>query len=357
MCYNLSRYCEQVRPWIGSRRTETAVSSHPAPSFRIVAALGLPLALLVPPNASVAAATGAPPPTCAVRQATDNVAAVGTAMISWLTDQVGFVAPVGSTCPGSAPVDVSQVPIIAVDDLRAVLVPQYIAAVPALDPWGNPYEYRLDVRNPLSLDVMAVRTAGADGAFEGDVYDDGTTAGPDDDQVWYNGWFVRRPPRLDPVSRQLITLATVQNLGVALFSWLTDQVGVRGPEVERALSGASVDLSQITPRTQAEIAALLVPQYIRCVPALDGWGNPYDYRLNDDLLGSPVMAIRSAGSDGTVEGDAYPLGTFSADDLFRDIVWSDGVLYQGPTGPRHLIFSDDFETGGLFGTWSCGPGF
>jgi hypothetical protein len=280
------------------------------------------------------------------------------AMVAWVSDQVGRLDPRVGSCPGSPPVDVSLVPVIDLADLVGLLVPDYLPAVPADDPWGDPYEYRLDVDRPFGPDGIAVRTAGAGGSFEGDVYPFGTTGGPDDDLVWHNFSFVRRPPRLDPVSRQLMTVAEVRDVGIALMSWLTDQTGIRGPDGAPVSPLGSVDLSLITPRSQAYIASLLVPTYIGCVPDVDGWGELYDYRLDDDLMTEPVMAIRSLGADAAGEGDVYPFTSFPPDDFHRDIVWSDGLFYQAPApGPHTTIYADGFESGGLWGTWSCGPGF
>lgn len=331
-----------------------------APVSYAALATAFTFVLCLPPTALPASA--GEPATCAVEEAAADVAAVGAAITAWVSDQVGFAFPLLGSCPGSPPADVSQLPIITRADLADILVPDYLPAVPANDPWGNPYEYRFDVNLPPGFGLASIRTAGADGSFEGDVYSDGTTGGPDEDLVWMSFRFVRRPPRLDPVSQQLLTVAEVRDLGIALLSWLSDQVGVRGPggAAEAAAPAAlgSVDLSLVTPRTQAYIASLLVPTYIDCVPDVDGWGNLYDYRLNDDLLGDPVMAIRSLGADATAEGDVYPFELFPPDDFHRDVVWSDGLFFQAPAaGPRTLIYSDGFEAGSLWGFWSCGPGF
>lgn len=304
-------------------------------------------------------------PPCATSRAEAEIQTVGEAMLAWLIDIVSGLSEGASTlepiCPGASPVDLTLVPSISVEDLRALLVPDYIAAVPALDPWGHPYEFRLNVANPLSAHAIALRSPGADGVFETDNYDFGFTSGPDDDLVLYNISRVRMPPRLDPVGRQWTTNEQIDRLGWALLSWYTDHVSARADAASRARIQPSdpltVDLGLITPISNAAMTALLAPLYTPCVPEHDAWGQPYDLRLNGDLLNSPVMAIRSAGADGTVEGDIYVGNQFPGDDFARDIVWSDGLFFQAPGASHATIFRDDFESGALWGYWSCGPDF
>ncbi len=299
---------------------------------------------------------------CATSRAVEEIDTVAAAMYAWLLDVTGGLASAtpaasiaGAVCPGSPPVDLTQVPVIALADLRALLVPLYIAAIPAKDPWKHPYEYRLNVADPLSAHFIALRSAGADGLFEGTTYDVGTTSGPKGDLVFYNTTRVRQPPRLDPVARQLVTVEEVHRLGDAMLSWFIDTISGEPPSTPAG--GPTVDLSLIAPISPTDLAALLTPFYTLCVPELDGWGNPYDLRLNDNLLGSPVMSIRSAGSDGTVEGNLYDIETFPADDLTRDLVWADGTIFREPTTARTHLFTDGFESATLWGTWSCGPEF
>ncbi|MEO8195619.1 MAG: hypothetical protein ABI689_02740 [Thermoanaerobaculia bacterium] len=299
---------------------------------------------------------------CATSRAQADLEQVHAAMYAWYLDIVSGIATTERKasdgiplCPGSPPVDVTQVPPISVEDLRVLLVPQYISAIPAFDPWEHPYEYRLNLPNLLGFSVIALRSAGADGLFEGSTYEVGTTNGPSDDLLIYNTTQVRQPPRLDPVSRQEVTVERIDQLGAALLSYWTDVISgaQRTPD-----GGPSVDLSLITPISAADLAAiLLTPFYTLCVPAEDGWGHLLDLRMNDNPLVVPFMSIRSPGRDGITEGDIYDQETFPADNLDRDLVWSDGTTYQAPSPTRAEVFTDDFETATLWGTWSCGPGF
>ncbi len=295
---------------------------------------------------------------CATSRAQQSIDTVAAAMISWLTDVISGVADApalgSSTCASIGPVDIALVPAIPVADLRALLVPFYIASIPANDPWGTPYDYRLNVANPLSLHAIALRSAGSDHLFEGATYEVGETDGPAGDLVHYNGDRVRRLPRLDPVARQQVTVARLQNLGAAMLSWVTDNVLI---EPGRPAGGPTVDLTLITPIAVPDLALLLTPFYTLCVPERDGWGHSLDLRLNDDLLGTPVMSIRSSGSDGVDEGDLYDTELFVPEDFARDLVWSDGFFFQSPSPTRTQIFTDSFESATLWGTWTCGPGF
>ena len=89
----------------------------------------------------------------------------------------------------------------------------------------------------------------------------------------------------------------MRNIGTALFSWLTDQVGA-------ASAGGTVDLSLYTgaANTNILVAAQLVSQYVQDVPSIDGWKGTYFYRLDTvNPLAARVMAWRAAQTDGVAE--------------------------------------------------------
>lgn len=115
---------------------------------------------------------------------------IGTAMMSWLTDQAGAAAAAGQ--------DVTGVPVITADDLEDELIPQYIQNFTHRDSWGHPFDFRLSVDDPNQLQVMAIRSTGRDGVFEGDDYTTGAFEPTDYDQdlVWMDGGFVRWPQKL-----------------------------------------------------------------------------------------------------------------------------------------------------------------
>jgi type II secretion system protein G len=116
----------------------------------------------------------------------------GTAMFSWLTDQVGAAAAggTGTVVLGSYASTTETV-------LDTLLVPQYMQDVPALDGWKNGFGYYLNITNPLAQQVMAIRSLGRDktsGATDYTV----TSFEPtdyDQDIVWADGFFVRWPQK------------------------------------------------------------------------------------------------------------------------------------------------------------------
>ncbi|HZF12079.1 MAG TPA: prepilin-type N-terminal cleavage/methylation domain-containing protein [Thermoanaerobaculia bacterium] len=117
----------------------------------------------------------------------------GTALFSWLTDQVGAAA----AGEASTTVDLRDYHSIDHADLVTILVPQYLHEVPDLDGWENRYEYALNVANPLGPQVMAIRSPGRDGLADADVYTV-TSFDPSDydqDILWADGFFVRWPQR------------------------------------------------------------------------------------------------------------------------------------------------------------------
>jgi len=128
-------------------------------------------------------------------------------------------------------------------------------------------------------------------------------------------------------SAQRATVAAIRNVGTAMFSWVTDQVGAA------AAGQQPIDLARFPPVSSfAALKELLVPKYIQELPERDGWGHPYEYRLDvkNPTAGKFVMCIRSAGRDGKFSGPSYAVEAFPRDDYDRDIVWADGYFVQWP---------------------------
>lgn len=122
---------------------------------------------------------------------------IGTAMLSWLTDEVGAAAA-GQTTTVVTMTDYGS----SFDDtvLSTVLVPEYLQEVPKLDGWKRPYEFYLRFDNPTAPQVMAIRSPGRDGVDDSATYSV-TAFDPTDydrDIVWADGFFVRWPQKLTP---------------------------------------------------------------------------------------------------------------------------------------------------------------
>ena len=169
-----------------------------------------PLAVVLLTAASLAPlpATAAEPPQDHLeqRQTIAQIRNVGTAMFSWLTDQIAEKEqkqpnPAGKSKgkPEANPVqvDLATIPSISVADLTKILVPKYIDAIPVNDGWGHPMEYYLETKDLYSEHIMGLRSAGADGVFADKSYPIGAF-NPDDptaDVVWMDGYFARWPER------------------------------------------------------------------------------------------------------------------------------------------------------------------
>lgn len=122
-----------------------------------------------------------------------DIKIMGTAMMSWLTDQGG-----GAAAAGQNTVDISAIPAITAAGLLDLLVPQYVQEVPERDAWHEPYDFRLNVEDPHGQYVLAARSLGRDRLAEGDEYEAGAFDPTDYDRdlVWVDGGFVRWPERL-----------------------------------------------------------------------------------------------------------------------------------------------------------------
>jgi hypothetical protein len=144
------------------------------------------------------------------KQTLADIRTLGTALFSWLTDQVEATvaeqqaegAAAGEPPPrGTADetkqksIDIQDYPLVSRDDLEEYLVPKYLAAIPETDAWGNPYEVRLNTDNLMAKAVMSIRSPGRKGYYAGDVYKIEGFDPKDFDQdiVWADGFFVRWP--------------------------------------------------------------------------------------------------------------------------------------------------------------------
>jgi prepilin-type N-terminal cleavage/methylation domain-containing protein len=117
----------------------------------------------------------------------------GTAMFSWLSDEVGAAAA-GAAITS---VDIGQYKAIDLPTLRDLLTPQYIETIQKLDGWKTDYQYFLDPTNPLNQQVMAIGSGGRDRSTVSGSY---SVAGfdptdYDQDIVWADGFFVRWPQK------------------------------------------------------------------------------------------------------------------------------------------------------------------
>lgn len=117
----------------------------------------------------------------------------GTAMFSWLSDQVGAAA-----AGQQATIDLGVYKSISMTGLRTALVPQYIEDIPARDGWRVNYKYWLNVTSAAqSQQVMAIGSGGRDRNDVSGQYPAGFFDPTDYDQdiIWADGFFVRWPQK------------------------------------------------------------------------------------------------------------------------------------------------------------------
>jgi hypothetical protein len=132
------------------------------------------------------------------------------------------------------------------------------------------------------------------------------------------------------------TVSDVRNVGTAMWHWYKEEVEAkRSPEAHKQAqqeSGAKeVDLQRVPVISRQDLAAILVPRYLAAIPAADGWGHPYEFRLNTkDPNAIVVMALRSAGRDGKFSGTRYEVKSFEPTDFDQDIPWMDGYFVRWP---------------------------
>jgi hypothetical protein len=83
-----------------------------------------------------------------------------------------------------------------------------------------------------------------------------------------------------------------------------------------------------------QLDSMLSPTYIKRMPLEDGWGNPFEFRIDAPIggvVGAQRYEIRSNGHDGKRDGQSYTAGT-TTDNYDCDIVYSNGTFIQWPRG-------------------------
>lgn len=134
------------------------------------------------------------------------------------------------------------------------------------------------------------------------------------------------------------SLRTMNNMriaGSAMSSWQGLQYvtqRLRPASTEQPLDSNSFSLVHRKPIAFSELQNLLGPKHLESISSTDGWGNDLEFYLEQEVLDAVI--IRSPGSDGRFQSDAYEWGTFSSDRHEEDIVWVDGVFYRRPQQMR-----------------------
>jgi hypothetical protein len=135
---------------------------------------------------------------------------------------------------------------------------------------------------------------------------------------------------------QKSTIVDIRNVGTAMWNWYKTEVAPRrSPEshkqAEQESQTKEVDFQRVPAISREDLAAILVPKYIAAIPEADGWGHPYEFRLNTrDANALVVMAVRSAGKDGQFSGSHYSVDRFEPSDSDQDIAWIDGYFARWP---------------------------
>ena len=132
-------------------------------------------------------------------------------------------------------------------------------------------------------------------------------------------------------AKQKRTVGNIRNVGIAWFSWLTDNASAA------SAGAATFDFEALDPISAEELRTTLFPavgiRYSSDIPDRDGWGHPLEYAWRD-AADSFSIGIRSLGRGNAVgpETNPYPIQGFVATDYNQDIVWADGFFVHYPTG-------------------------
>jgi type II secretion system protein G len=125
-------------------------------------------------------------------------------------------------------------------------------------------------------------------------------------------------------SKQKRTMADLRTIATAWEARATD--------TNKYSAAGAVSLPGTT-IANTDMSGILAPTYIKVLPPLDGWGNPWEYRADQALsatgTAAQAYAILSYGRDGKPEGtrNGGPTTNFDC-----DIIYSGGGFLQYPEG-------------------------
>jgi len=138
------------------------------------------------------------------------------------------------------------------------------------------------------------------------------------------------------LTKQKQTIVDVRSVGTAMYTWYKDEVEPKRSEAthkkaEAESESESIDVTVVPAISPENLEKVLVPKYIERIPRQDGWGNPYEFRLNTtDPNAVHVMGVRSTGRDGQFSGNVYKVGNFLPPEYDQDVVWMDGYFLRWP---------------------------
>jgi hypothetical protein len=119
-----------------------------------------------------------------------------------------------------------------------------------------------------------------------------------------------------------VVVKTMTNMRSIATAWEARATDFRSYQID-GVSDSTVSIDQV--------ASALSPTYIREVPPVDAWGNPFLLRVSE---GGQSYSIQSGGPNQTSSGGGAP----DADDL----VYSMGRFTQAPVSGRPVISGDPF---------------
>ncbi len=124
-------------------------------------------------------------------------------------------------------------------------------------------------------------------------------------------------------AKQKRTMANIKTISNAWEARESDYSQYNAAGVSAGLLGAS------NPITATDVAGMLEPTYIRSIPRVDGWNNPFNIFLDQPIGGGNAQkyVIVSAGRDGIFETNPAP-GYITNFDC--DIVFSNGSFVAWP---------------------------
>jgi len=140
---------------------------------------------------------------------------------------------------------------------------------------------------------------------------------------------------------QTETVRQMQTVGKALVEW-----SVRAESETRSSTAPCgktswgegggldrvFDLGAMPTISWEELNQLLVPRFLKELPRNDGWGRPYEFRVNTaNLACTDVMAFRSPGAEGSFSSHRYLQVGFDPIEEDQDLVWASGYFVRWPS--------------------------
>jgi hypothetical protein len=224
--------------------------------------------------------------------------------------------------------------LVKVAKIRKQLQPTYIRKLPLIDEWGRPFLFQANKDRTEYYIVCTGKDGKLDKPMSDVVFGTQTKKG-NSDIIFCTGSFVQWPDKSlwekpekmtgeapafsDDIEKQKNAMLNIRTIAICCEAFAVDN-----NKYPKARPGELVLVEELKDQ--------LEPIYVKTLPLVDGWGNPYYFTTTAERTTYYVISV---GKDGKLDKPLDEVTTGTTIDRFDgDIVFKDGAFIQWPEGEQ-----------------------